>query len=144
MTHMDGGSIPPISTRLIIKSPKRGFYYSLVASHLKFITKKVECPELVEGLVCYNSIMYFVYMIKDNTNNLYIGLTDNPERRLYEHNSGRGALFTKNTSHFKIVFLEEYKTLIEARKREIQLKKWRREKKEILIEKYNNGLKTNM
>lgn len=86
--------------------------------------------------------MYFVYMIKDNTNSLHIGLTDNPERRLREHNSGRGALFTKSTSSFEIVFLEEYETLTEARKRETQLKKWRREKKEFLIEKYNNGFET--
>jgi len=86
--------------------------------------------------------MYFVYMIKNLYGNLYIGVTNNPERRLDEHNSKRGSDFSKNRGDFKIVFLEKHDTLAEARKREIQIKKWRREKKEMLIDKYNKGLPT--
>jgi len=81
-------------------------------------------------------------MIKNSYNNLYIGVTDNPERRLDEHNSKRGSDFTKIRDKFEIVFLEKYNTLTEARKREIQIKKWRRDKKERLIELYKNGLET--
>lgn len=81
-------------------------------------------------------------MIKDSYDNLYIGVTDNPERRLSEHNSKRGANFTKNLDKFDIVFVENHNSLNEARRREIQIKKWRREKKEFLIEKYNKGLST--
>ncbi|MES2436562.1 MAG: GIY-YIG nuclease family protein [Patescibacteria group bacterium] len=77
--------------------------------------------------------MYYVYMIKNSYNNLYIGVTDEPQRRLAEHNSGRGAYYTKFKSEFKIVFLETHATLASARKREIQIKKWRRDKKEKLI-----------
>ncbi len=80
--------------------------------------------------------MHFVYMIKNSYDNLYIGVTDNPKRRLTEHNSKRGSNFTKERDEFRIVFLEEYKTLAEARKREIQIKKWRRNKKDFLISKY--------
>lgn len=86
--------------------------------------------------------MYFVYMIKNLENDLYIGITDNPERRLLEHNSKRGANFTKERNQFKIVFLEKYKTLSESRKREIQIKKWRRDKKEKLINLYSQNKQT--
>ena len=94
--------------------------------------------------------MYFVYILKNDFNNIYIGITTDVEKRLATHNSNRGALFTKRSirlrsgqrNKFSIVFTEEYPTLALARKREIQIKKWRRDKKEILIEKFQNGLET--
>ena len=86
--------------------------------------------------------MRFVYMIKNDFAKLYIGITDNLESRLHYHNTKQGAQFTKGKAKFKIVFSEEYPTLAEARKREIQIKKWRREKKEILIHRYSLGLLT--
>lgn len=88
--------------------------------------------------------MYFVYMIKNSYGNLYVGVTDNPTRRLSEHNSKRGANFTKERDVFKIVFLEEQFTLANARKREIQIKKWRRDKKEMLITLYEQGKNTKL
>ena len=81
-------------------------------------------------------------MIKNRYGDLYIGITDNPERRLKYHNENRGALYTKRESKFEIVFFEKYSYLAEARKREVQIKKWRRDKKEILIQKYKTGLET--
>lgn len=99
---------------------------------------------------CYNFRMHFLYMIKNSSNKLYVGVTENPEKRLQTHNSKRGAQYTStalgtstNTStNFKIVFLEEYENLQQARKREIQIKKWSRSKKEMLIERYKNNLPT--
>lgn len=88
--------------------------------------------------------MYFLYMIKNSANKLYIGVTENPDKRINYHNSKRGAKFTKYTTDFSNVFLEEYETLADARKREIQIKKWSRKKKEFLIDKYNEGLETKM
>ncbi len=86
--------------------------------------------------------MYFVYMIKNPYENLYIGVTDNPERRLKEHNTKQGANFTKNRDQFTIVFLENHSSFKQARKREIQIKKWRRDKKDFLIDLYNKNLPT--
>jgi putative endonuclease len=86
--------------------------------------------------------MHFVYMLKNPFGDLYIGVTENPDKRLKYHNENRGAQFTKRENKFEIVFLEEYLSFAQARKREIQIKKWRREKKEILIERYRNGLAT--
>jgi putative endonuclease len=75
-------------------------------------------------------------MIKNSLGKLYVGITENPEKRLAAHNSLCGAKFTKYIPDFKIVFLEKQNSLEQARKREIQIKKWRREKKETLINKY--------
>ena len=81
-------------------------------------------------------------MIKNSIGKLYIGVTDDPQQRLFEHNSKRGAKFTKYRSDFKIVFLEKYESLDKARQREIKIKKWRRDKKEFLISRYQKGLET--
>jgi len=81
-------------------------------------------------------------MIKNSHGDLYVGVTDNPQQRLKYHNEKRGALFTKRDSEFDIVFLEEHPTLADARIREIQIKKWRRDKKEKLIERYRKRLPT--
>ncbi len=86
--------------------------------------------------------MHFVYMIKNSTGKLYVGITKNPQDRIKCHNQKRGAKFTKRIPNYEIVFLEEYVDIISARSREIQIKKWSRDKKEFLIERYNNGLPT--
>lgn len=89
-------------------------------------------------------------MLQNSYGDLYVGITDNPQQRLKYHNEKRGALFTKRDpiyseqgrGRFGIVFLEKHATLADVRKREIQIKKWRREKKEMLIERYKKGLPT--
>lgn len=86
--------------------------------------------------------MPYVYIIKNEDGKLYVGSSNNPEQRLDYHNKNRGALFTKSQEPFKIVLLEKYETSIKARQREIQIKNWRRDKKEILIERYQKGLPT--
>ena len=88
--------------------------------------------------------MHFVYMIKNSIGKLYVGITENPVDRISYHNQKRGAKFTKYVPDFNIVFLEQYRTLAEARKREIQIKKWRREKKKVLIDKFQKNFPTKM
>jgi putative endonuclease len=88
--------------------------------------------------------MWFVYMIKNSVDKLYIGVTQNPQDRVAYHNEKRGAKFTKYIPTYEMVFLEQYDNLSKARKREIQIKKWRREKKEILIDRYRKGLSTKL
>ena len=86
--------------------------------------------------------MHHVYMIKNDFGKLYVGITESLENRLFYHNSKMGSEFTKGKAKFHLVFSEEYKTLKEARQREIQIKKWSRKKKEVLIDRYKNGLNT--
>lgn len=80
-------------------------------------------------------------MAKDPHDKLYTGVTENPKARVKDHNRQRGANFTKR-GLFKTVFLESYETLAQARQREIQIKKWRRDKKNMLIDRYLKGLPT--
>ncbi|MFC1703948.1 GIY-YIG nuclease family protein [Candidatus Omnitrophota bacterium] len=67
--------------------------------------------------------MYYVYVLqsKKNKNKLYIGNTNNLERRLAEHNSGDG-YFTKTYKPFKIVYYEAFLDKHDAVNREIKLK----------------------
>lgn len=85
--------------------------------------------------------MFYVYMIKDKLNKLYVGISENPKQRLNDHNRKAGAAFTAH-GWFEIVFLETHSTLKEARSREVQIKKWRREKKDVLISRYLKGFST--
>jgi putative endonuclease len=77
--------------------------------------------------------MYFVYVLRTLSNTLYIGVTQDLPQRLEAHARGRGARWTKVHPGAQIVYSESYPTLGLARKREIQLKKWSRAKKESLI-----------
>lgn len=82
--------------------------------------------------------MYFVYILtnKDNVC-LYVGVTDDLKRRLYEHKSEQIEGFTKRYHIHKLVYFEEYSDINEAIAREKQLKKWTRSKKNHLIETKN-------
>ncbi len=82
--------------------------------------------------------------MRDKEDNLYTGTTKNHKQRLLYHNSNRGANFTKDSKTFSVVFLEEYSNISDARKREIQIKKWSRAKKENLIELYKQKVDTRM
>ncbi len=65
---------------------------------------------------------FFVYAIKSLSRNyIYVGLTNNLERRIQEHNSGRGRA-TKSYAPFRLIYSEKVGVRIEARKREKYLK----------------------
>ena len=66
--------------------------------------------------------MYWVYMLKDIANNLYIGITKDVEKRLAYHNQKRGALFTKHGS-FRIVFAEKHVNIAAARNTGVRISK---------------------
>ena len=70
-------------------------------------------------------------------NVLYIGVTNNIKRRIFEHKNHLKDGFTKKYKLSKLVYLEETKDIQFALKREKQLKGWTRAKKEELINKYN-------
>lgn len=77
--------------------------------------------------------VYFVYVLRTASNTLYIGVTQAPDERLDAHHRGRGAEWTRVHPGAEVVYSETYPTLGLARKHEIQLKKWSRNKKETLI-----------
>ncbi|MBI4226520.1 GIY-YIG nuclease family protein [Candidatus Roizmanbacteria bacterium] len=77
--------------------------------------------------------MYTVYILRNQRDQLYVGSSNNVQLRIPRHNAGFGAEFTKRNKDFKLVYMENYPTLVQARRREKQIKGWRREKKENLI-----------
>lgn len=82
------------------------------------------------------SMSYFVYIIRTSSNTLYIGQTNNLEKRLKEHKdkSSKSARYIRYFPSFGLVYSEMYPTRKEAMQRELQLKRWKKAKKEALIE----------
>ena len=81
---------------------------------------------------------YYVYITANKNNTvIYIGVTNNIERRIYEHKSGEIKGFTQKYNVHKLVYVEMYSNIDDAIKREKQLKGWSRSKKNILIETTN-------
>jgi len=79
--------------------------------------------------------MYFVYILRTSSNTLYIGQTNDLEKRLKEHQSksSKSAKYVRYFDSVKLVYSEEFSTREEAMKREWQLKRWSRVKKEALV-----------
>ena len=77
--------------------------------------------------------MAFTYILECSNGEYYVGSTSDIEKRLYEHQKGRGCAFTAAHLPVKLVYTEEYPTIEEAYKRERQLHKWSHAKKEALI-----------
>ena len=80
---------------------------------------------------------YYVYIISSRTKRLYIGVTNNPERRIAEHKTRTLKGFAKRYNINRLVHVEETNSIRSAIEREKQLKAWRREKKIALIESDN-------
>lgn len=79
--------------------------------------------------------MFFVYILECRDGSLYVGCTNNLEKRLKQHNHSKyGAHYTKIRRPVTLKYSENFSTLKEARQREIELKGWRREKKLMLIQ----------
>ncbi len=81
---------------------------------------------------------YYVYILANWTNNvLYIGMINNLERRIFEHFHKVAEGFTKQYNVNKLVYFEMTNDVHSAIEREKQLKAWRREKKDRLIQQMN-------
>ena len=82
--------------------------------------------------------MYYVYILTNKTDTvMYIGVTNDLRRRLYEHKNEQIEGFTKKYHVHKLVYFEEYSEVNDAIAREKQLKRWVRRKKDALINKTN-------
>lgn len=85
---------------------------------------------------------WFVYILTNYTNNVfYIGVTNNLERRVWEHkNKINTSSFTSKYRLYKLVWFESFSSPQEAIIVEKKIKKWRREKKLTLIKLLNPDL----
>lgn len=90
---------------------------------------------------CYmghNERNYYVYILTNYNNEvMYIGVTNNLERRMYEHKQGLVEGFTRKYYVDKLVYYEHSNSIESAIVREKQLKGWTRKKKNALVENVN-------
>lgn len=77
---------------------------------------------------------WFLYILRCQDNSFYIGITPDIKARLAKHNQGKGAHYTKARLPVRLVYTEKLLNKSAALRREIQLKKWRKGKKEQLIQ----------
>ena len=81
---------------------------------------------------------YYVYILASGRNGtLYIGVTGELKKRVWEHKNKLVKGFTEKYSVDKLVYYEEYSDVYEAIKREKQIKNWHRKWKLNIIDKFN-------
>jgi putative endonuclease len=83
---------------------------------------------------------YYVYLLTNkNDKVMYVGVTNNLERRMHEHKTKMVPGFTTKYNVNKLVYFEETDDIVVAIAREKEIKKWRREKKNNLVVAVNPG-----
>ena len=80
---------------------------------------------------------FWVYIMASESGTLYVGMTNNILRRVYEHKTGKNEGFTKKYKCERLVWVEEHRYVYNAIEREKELKGWKRERKEKLISSMN-------
>ena len=80
--------------------------------------------------------MYLITSKVKNRSISYVGYTNDLEKRLKLHNSGKGAKFTKG-KNWKLVYFESYSSKTEAMKNEYKLKKNQNKRNKIKLGRYN-------
>jgi putative endonuclease len=85
---------------------------------------------------------FYVYILQSSSRRaLYMGMTNNLHRRVFEHKTHRHEGFTDDYNAVRLVYWERFESVQRAIVREKQLKNWRREKKLWLIGRFNPGWK---
>lgn len=84
---------------------------------------------------------YYIYILTNKSNTLYIGITNDLIRRLYEHKNKLVAGFTKKYNIDKLIYYEVFDSPEAAIQREKEIKGWIRKKKIDLIKRVNPNFK---
>ena len=86
----------------------------------------------------WSAIVYYVYILASKMHGtLYLGVTRDLGRRVYEHKTDMREGFTKRYGVHRLVWYETYESIEDAIRREKMMKKWRRDWKTRLIEEMN-------
>lgn len=91
----------------------------------------------LKNLAKSQSKSYYVYILTNGVRTLYVGVTNDLKRRMYEHRQKLVPGFTKKYNLTWLAYFEETSDVNSAIAREKQIKKWRRSKKVALIESMN-------
>lgn len=90
--------------------------------------------EANEGKLSIKRSMWYVYILRSAvTDKLYTGIALDPEARLFKHNAGKGAKFTRTGRPWAVVYVEQAETKGDALRRELAIKALTREAKLRLI-----------
>lgn len=76
---------------------------------------------------------HYFYLARCRDNSLYAGTCVNLTEREAKHNAGEGAKYTRSRLPIRMIYHEEFATLSEARKREAEVKKFSKQKKERMV-----------
>lgn len=82
---------------------------------------------------------YYVYILANKMRRLYVGMTNDLERRVWEHRTKAAEGFTSRYNIDRLIWYESTSEVMAAIEREKEIKGWRREKKICLIESENPG-----
>ena len=76
---------------------------------------------------------WYCYLVRCRDHSLYAGITTDLRRRVAEHNEGVGAKYTRSRRPVRLVWQEPFESRSAASKREAEVKKWRKSRKEKLV-----------
>lgn len=76
---------------------------------------------------------FFVYILRCSDSSYYVGYTEDIQKRISDHNNGNGAKWTAARRPVELVYQESHSDQTSAVRRESQIKKWSRAKKEARI-----------
>ncbi len=81
--------------------------------------------------------MYYIYLLRCKDNSLYCGQTNNLEKRIKEHNDSKNisTKYTRGRRPVTLVYMEKVKDISDALRREREIKKLPKEKKELLVQR---------
>jgi len=82
--------------------------------------------------------MNYTYILKCSDESLYTGWTNNLEKRIADHNSGKGAKYTRGRGPVSLLYYETFETREEAMRRENEIKKLGRNEKIRLTAGFEN------
>ena len=77
--------------------------------------------------------MHFVYIVRCADGTLYTGYARDPRARARVHNTGRGARYTAGRRPVRLVYVEAFRSIGKALRREHELKRWTRAEKRALV-----------
>ena len=73
--------------------------------------------------------IWFLYIIECRTGELYVGIAENVDKRIEQHNKGRACRYTKFRGPVRLIYSEFVGEHLNARRREREVKKFSRDKK---------------
>ena len=99
--------------------------------------KRSRLTRFVKGLLWYRIRMsrWHVYIVRCRDKSLYTGISTDIEARLKKHNAGTGAAYTRSRRPVSLIWSEAVKSESKARKREAEIKSWKKSEKEEFLKK---------